>query len=140
MLFGKRPRHVKRILIVEDEPLTAFDTETMLSEAGYEVAATVDTFDDALAALDREEAGIDLVVSDVRLNSDKSGVELAAEAKSRGIPVLFVTGYPPPNAAELALATLTKPYNDRSLKGALKAVEQLIGGEKPKSTKGLQIY
>ena len=31
MLFGKRKRIVKRILIVEDEPLTAFDNETMLS-------------------------------------------------------------------------------------------------------------
>ena len=37
MLFGKRNRIVKRILIVEDEPLTAFDNETMLEEAGYEV-------------------------------------------------------------------------------------------------------
>src|SRR6185369_774339 len=35
MLFGKRKRIVKRILIVEDEPLTAFDTETMLADFGY---------------------------------------------------------------------------------------------------------
>ena len=27
MLFGKRQQMVKRILIVEDEPLTAFDNE-----------------------------------------------------------------------------------------------------------------
>ncbi|CAN5229029.1 hypothetical protein BH24PSE1_BH24PSE1_11340 [soil metagenome] len=34
MLFGKRKRIVKRILIVEDEPLTAFDNETMLADLG----------------------------------------------------------------------------------------------------------
>ncbi len=51
MLFGKRRRVVKRILIVEDEPLTAFDNENMLTDAGYTVVATVDTFDDALEVL-----------------------------------------------------------------------------------------
>ena len=29
MLFGKRKQVVKRILIVEDEPLTAFDNENI---------------------------------------------------------------------------------------------------------------
>jgi len=33
MLFGKRKRVVNRILIVEDEPLTAFDNEMMLGDA-----------------------------------------------------------------------------------------------------------
>ena len=48
MLFGKRKQVVKRILIVEDEPLTAFDNENMLRDAGYEIVATVDDFNEAL--------------------------------------------------------------------------------------------
>ena len=36
MLFGKRKRIVKRILVVEDEPLTAFDNEVMLAGLGYD--------------------------------------------------------------------------------------------------------
>ena len=56
MLFGKRKRIVKRILIVEDEPLTAFDNEIMLGDAGYEIVATLDDFDEALAVLDRERS------------------------------------------------------------------------------------
>jgi len=43
MLFGKRTQIVKRILIVEDEPLTAFDNENILRDAGYEIVATVAT-------------------------------------------------------------------------------------------------
>ena len=47
MLFGKRERTIRRILVVEDEPLVAFDNEHMLQDAGYEVVATVDTLADA---------------------------------------------------------------------------------------------
>jgi len=53
MLFGKRDRVVNRILIVEDEPLTAFDNETMIADAGYEVVATLDRYSDAVATLDK---------------------------------------------------------------------------------------
>ena len=60
MLFGKRKRIVNRILIVEDEPLTAFDHEVLLADAGYEVVATLDHFDDAVEALNEKE--IDLLV------------------------------------------------------------------------------
>ena len=47
MLFGKRKRVVNRILIVEDEPLTAFDSENLIGDEGYKVVATLDRFGDA---------------------------------------------------------------------------------------------
>ena len=53
MLFGRQSRHVKRILIVEDEPLVAFDNETMVAAAGYTVVATVDRVGEALEVLAR---------------------------------------------------------------------------------------
>jgi CheY-like chemotaxis protein len=69
MLFGKRKRVVNRILIVEDEPLTAFDNEVMLGDLGYEVVATLDSFEDAIELLDRED--IDLILSDYHLSSER---------------------------------------------------------------------
>src|SRR5213082_3055101 len=90
MLFGKRNQLVKRILIVEDEPLTAFDNENILRDAGYEIVATVDDLEEALGVLDREE--LHLVLSDVRLRDDRTGIELARAAKAKGIPTLFATG------------------------------------------------
>src|ERR671916_556112 len=51
MLFGKRERAIRRILIVEDEPLVAFDNEHLLRECGYEVVATVDTLAEAVRVL-----------------------------------------------------------------------------------------
>ena len=139
MLFGKRKRIVKRIVIVEDEPLTAFDNEVMLSDLGYEVVATLDGFDQAIALLDRED--VDLVLSDLRLSGERTGLDLAREAKERGIPVLFSTGYElPADAKPVALGCLKKPYTERQLKNALEAIDRLLGGEEVKAPKGLDIY
>src|SRR6476659_1960602 len=107
MLFGRRKQMVKRILIVEDEPLTAFDNENMLGDAGYEVVATVDDLDEALAVLDREK--VHLILSDVRLRSDKTGIDLAHAAKAKGIPTLFATGHAYSGASEVAVGCLMKP-------------------------------
>ena len=56
MLFAKRERRIRRILIVEDEALVAFDNEHGLTEAGYEVVATVDCLADAAAVIDARAA------------------------------------------------------------------------------------
>ena len=138
MLFGKRERVVNKILIVEDEPLTAFDNETMISDAGYEVVATLDRVKDAIDVLDREM--VDLILCDVRLTGERTGIDLARLAKGRGVPVLFSTGLAPDNASELVVGCLMKPYNERTLKAALKAVDQHLAGEKVKPPKGLILY
>lgn len=138
MLFGKRERHVKRVLIIEDEPLTAFDNEVMLKDAGYEVVATHDDYEEAVAALDREQ--VDLILSDVRLRGEKTGIELAEEARRRGIPLMFITGHPPDNAHELCVGCLIKPYNERTLRSALEAIDKHLTGEKSKPPKGLKLF
>jgi len=138
MLFGKPKRIVKRILIVEDEPLTAFDNETMLEEAGYIVVATHDRYADAVATLEREK--IDLILSDIRLTGERSGIDLARVAKEKNVPVLFSTGMAPDEASELAVGCLLKPYSERTLKAALEAVDQHLQGRKVKPLKGLILY
>jgi DNA-binding response OmpR family regulator len=138
MLFGKRKRIVKRILVIEDEPLTAFDNEVMLKDAGYDVVATHDDYHEAVAALDNHK--IDLILSDVRLRGKRTGLQLAEEAKRRGVPLLFVTGHPPDNAHELAIGCLRKPYSERQLRKALEAVDQHLAGKSPKVPEGLEIY
>ena len=138
MLFGKPKRIVKRILIVEDEPLTAFDNEVRLRDAGYEVVATLDRVADAVATLEEEQ--VDLILCDVRLTGERTGIDLAEIAQKRGIPVLFSTGNPPPNACDLVLGCLIKPYNDRTLRAALTAVEHHLAGKKARPPKGLELY
>jgi len=116
MLFGKRKRVVNRILIVEDEPLTAFDNEVM-----------------------REP--IDLILSDYRLSSRRTGLDLARAAKNRGIPIVFSTGHKlPKESMHLALGCIHKPYSERTLKLALEAVDKRLAGKHPKPPKGLELF
>ena len=138
MLFGKRKQVVKRILIVEDEPLTAFDNETMLGDAGYEVVATVDDIEEALAVLEREQ--VDLILSDVRLRKDQTGIELAQAARVKGVPTLFATGHSYPGASDIAVGCLMKPYTERQLCKAIECVDRHLQGENVKPPKGLQLF
>ena len=139
MLFGKRKRVVKRILIVEDEPLTAFDNETMLTGLGYEVVATVDDFDRAVSLLDPEN--IDLILSDLRLTGQRTGLDLARAARNKGVPVLLSTGYNLPEEAKaLVIGWIQKPYTERQLRNALDAVDRLLGGEQVKPGKGFELF
>jgi two-component SAPR family response regulator len=138
MLFGKRRQVVKRILIVEDEPLTAFDNENILADAGYEIVATVDDLDEALDVLQREK--VDLVLSDVRLRRQQTGIQLAKAAKERGVPTMFATGHPYPGASEIAVGCLLKPYSERQLTKAIETVDRHLQGEKVKPPKGLELF
>jgi DNA-binding response OmpR family regulator len=133
-LFGKKPRRITRLLIVEDEPLVAFDTEHLLSDEGYEVVATVDRVTQAVALVGDGQA-IDLVLTDVNL-ADGSGVEVARAARAREIPVLFVTGACPQEAEALADGCLSKPYAPRDLLAAIGAIDARLDGREPRRLPG----
>lgn len=130
MLFGKRERRINRIMVVEDEPLVAFDNENMLQEAGYEVVATVDSFADAVAVIHSE--ALDLILTDLSLAGEGSGVDVARAAAEAGVPVLFVTGNCTAEAKALAVGCLAKPYSERVLLGTLKAIDQHLQGRAPR--------
>ena len=139
MLFGKRERLIRRILIVEDEPLVAFDSEHMLKEAGYIVVATVDTLDGARAVIDSEP--LDLVLTDISLNGEGDGTGVARAARERGVPVLFVTARCIDEGPRLALGCLSKPFSERVLKGALEALDgHLQGRRRKKIPRQLTLY
>jgi DNA-binding response OmpR family regulator len=139
MLFAKRERAIRRILIVEDEPLVAFDNEHLLNDAGYEVVATVDNLADAVRVIGEED--VDLVMSDVKLNGDGDGMDVARAAAARGVPVLFVTANCPIEARTLGVGCLAKPYTDKILKSALQALDGMLQGKPPrKLPSGLSLY
>lgn len=138
MLFGRTKRTLHRLLIVEDEPLIAFDTEHFLTEAEFQIVATVDRVADAVARLDDGE--IHLVLVDMNL-ADGSGLDVARAASANGVAVLFVTGSVPDGAEEFAHGCLTKPYAQRALLKAIEAVDQLVQGGRPKKLpNGMQLF
>ena len=139
MLFGRRKRIVKRILIVEDEPLVAFENENSLGDHGYEIVATVDDYERAIDIINSEEE-VHLILSDVRLRSEQTGIDLAKHAKAKGIPTLFATGQPHEGAHEVAVGCLMKPYSERQLVKAIECVDLHLQNERYKTPKGLKIF
>lgn len=138
MLFGRRKRTITRLLIVEDEPLVAFDAEHILTEAGYEVLATVDTIAAALAHI--ADGQPQLVLLDINL-SDGNGLAIAERAHANGVPVLIVSGLCPDQAQMLAMGWLAKPYRPRDLIGAVAAIEAMVDGQPPKTfPTGLSLF
>ena len=128
MLFGRHERKLKRVLIVEDEPLVAFDNEHFLGDAGFDVTATVDRVEDAVRVI--EDGGADLVLADVSLQGGGSGIDVARAAHARGVPVLLVTGECPPEAEAFAVACLAKPYSQGALLKAIDIVEAKLAGRR----------
>ena len=139
MLFARRERLIRRILIVEDEALVAFDNEHGLTEAGYEVVATVDSYVDAEAVISR--ASLDLVLTDIALNGDGDGHDVARAARAKGVPVLFVTARCSEEGRALGLACLAKPYSMAVLERALGALDRALQGRPPKRLpRGLTMF
>lgn len=130
MLFGRRERRISRIMIVEDEPLVAFDNENVLKDDGYVVVATVASFADAAGVMAAEP--LDLVLTDLILAGEGDGTDVAREAAARGIPVLFVSGNCTAEAKALAIGCLAKPYTGRALLDTLAAVDGHLQGRSPK--------
>lgn len=139
MLFGRASGTIHQILVVEDEPLVAFDNEHFLTQAGYEVAGTVESYDSAVAVLEAQP--VDLVIADVNLSGDRNGVALAEYAHQRGVAVLFVTGACPIDAQHLAIGCLAKPYTQRDLLLAIQAADAVLRKAKlPRIPRSLSLF
>jgi CheY-like chemotaxis protein len=109
----------RRILIVEDEVLIAFDLRECLRHAGARSVALAHTLADALPLA--RKAPLSAAVLDIRLGSDC--VAPVAEALAeRGIPFLFYSGQAsddPVQAAFPDVLVLNKPTDPEAIVRAL---------------------
>ena len=81
-----------RIFIVEDEVIIRDDIRQVVIEAGYDVAGTVNSGEDALRELQTADANI--ILMDIVLNGQMSGIDTAEAINlSLGIPVVFLTSH-----------------------------------------------
>lgn len=82
----------KKILIVEDETMTAMSLRTKLKHSGYEILGLVSTGEQAIESVEQEKP--DLVIMDIVLAGRLDGIEAVKEIQSRyDIPVVFITGF-----------------------------------------------
>lgn len=103
-----------RVLVVEDQLLIAIEVEEILSNAGFDIMATVTSPREGLQFL--REKRPDVAVLDLNLGAETS--EAIADALAdRGIPFVFSTGYGNDAipAQHLAIPVVRKPYTAGTL-------------------------
>lgn len=115
----------KRIYIVEDNLSYAIQVEMYLKELGYEVLGRKARGEEALSVILSDEP--DLVIMDVVLEGEMSGLDLALALEPKQIPILFISVHDTPNYFEKARRAnmagyLVKPFDMISLRAALEVV------------------
>lgn len=113
---------IVKIFIVEDEAITALDIKCKLEDFGYNVIGSADNAKDAINKLKKSWA--DLILVDIHLKGDMSGIELANEIKQFEIPIIYITANSDDETAFKALKTapygfISKPISDVDLKSTI---------------------
>jgi PAS domain S-box-containing protein len=112
-----------RLLIVEDETITAADIEDTLKDCGHQVVCTVATEQAALDAAELHKP--DLVLMDIRLKGGNDGTRAAREILHRfGIASVFLTAHAEDETLEKAKAAnplgyIVKPFTSRELQATV---------------------
>lgn len=95
------------ILVVEDEAIVAKDIQNSLKKLGYNVPSVENSGEDAIESAGQHRP--DLVLMDIMLKGQISGIEAADQIKKRyEIPVIFLTAYA--DESTLSKAKVTEPY------------------------------
>lgn len=108
-----------KILVVEDEFITAVGTRICLEELGYSVSSIAATGKEALQQT--EESRPDIVLMDIELKGGMDGVETGGMIRSQfDIPIIYITAYADKNIIERAKITepfgyVIKPFEKRDL-------------------------
>jgi len=112
-----------RILIVEDERITAEDLRDILTDLGYTITASVASGADAIARV--QESPPDLALMDIRIKGEMDGTETARILRERfNVPVVYLTAHADRatvSRAKLAepLGYITKPFQEAELHASI---------------------
>ncbi|MEB3416689.1 response regulator [Alteriqipengyuania sp. WL0013] len=114
---------LKRVLVVEDDPILGAAIEATLEDAGVEEVIVLPELQSSLAAIEARKP--DAIVLDIHLSDRSDGWALAELVQVIGPKpprIVFQTGLPesiPPEIAELG-PVLEKPYDPAELVEALR--------------------
>jgi len=110
---------IKRIFIVEDEIIVAKGIEDILIHNGYNVVGIATNYKQAKQKI--ASTLFDLILCDINLNCEKTGIELMAEITAvYPVPFIFISAYDDIETIrktnQLAPANyITKPFNEKQL-------------------------
>ena len=119
---------MKKILIVEDEPLVIDDLEEILTDLGYEVVGTAESFEE-VRQLVEQGVDFDIVLQDVQIVGDYDGIETAAYIqKNTSAQIVFLTSFSDDVTIKRIRAAqpagyIVKPYKKEDLKTTLALIQ-----------------
>ena len=131
----------RTLLIVEDEILAAMAIKGELEDAGYIVMDLTTRHREAASAA--RECKPDLALVNIELQGRDSGIALAEELKTMGVPVLFISGQTSRarSAQTVAIASMPKPYSASDMVMAVHYLLARIGGDDTLSRPaGLEVF
>lgn len=108
-----------RVLIVEDEPITAADIAACLNQIDYTVSGIAYNYEDAMDELTQNQP--DIVLLDINLENDADGITIASHIHQHlAIPFVFLTAYADRKTLENAKKTepfgyIVKPFDEKNI-------------------------
>lgn len=128
-----------RIMVVEDESITAFDIAGKIEDLGYNVVNIVGSGNKAIK--NARELQPDLILMDIMLKGTVDGIYVADALKDLDIPVVYLTAYTDEKILERAKETspygyIVKPYRENELKAT---IEMALGKHKADQEKIKQV-
>ncbi len=113
-----------KVLIVEDDPLTAHDLQEVLSAHQFETVGLCKSYEDALETY--YSAKPEVILADIKLKGNKDGIDLVNEINKPVVvcPVVYLTGNSDAETKSRAFDTnpavfLTKPFNSETVIASL---------------------
>jgi PAS domain S-box-containing protein len=108
-----------KVLIVEDEIITAENIRMTLNNLGYAITSIASSKEEAIHKA--KEGEPDLVLMDIKLNGKMEGIEAAEQIAAQfGLPVVYLTAYADEETLKRARITepfgyILKPFEEREL-------------------------
>ncbi len=117
----------KRILIIEDDAIVAWDIQQILEKNNFEIIGIANSVKQANELCDGSD--IDLVLCDINLGNGGSGIDFIKNLKllKRGAKIIYVSAYSNEDIIQKAFETqpdsyLTKPFTEEQLIVTVKRV------------------
>jgi CheY-like chemotaxis protein len=114
------PSLPEKVLLVEDNPIIAMNTESLLEDLGVAEVVIAANVREALASVDKSD--FDFAILDLHLGDGEDSLPVAARLTELGVRFVFATGFGESlDVAEVhgAVATLSKPYRFEDLERIL---------------------
>ncbi|SEJ59903.1 Transcriptional regulator containing GAF, AAA-type ATPase, and DNA-binding Fis domains [Dyadobacter sp. SG02] len=107
-----------KILIVEDEYIIANNLEIILTNAGYTVQGTANSVAKALDLIGQQTP--DMVLLDIYLKGNETGIDLAKQLEEINIPFIYISANDNQSVLEAVKATqpsgyIVKPFRDKDV-------------------------